>query len=381
MRYTGHMAPEPDPSVTVSAWAGSTNLGDELVLAALLAKLRRRGVSAHVLSVDPTGTTAVQRAPASSSAELLLRGNRRPPAVLLGGGGLLQDETSPFNLPFHLGRTLLAAAGGRPVAGIGLGAGPLTGALGRRMTELALRHMVGVSVRDAGSVEVLRSLGIEAALAADLAVSLPTPQVKVEARVGVSLRPWTGTSRWLPVAVGRSVTPSLPAWFVPAMAAALDGVASSTGLAIHFVALQADRDDAVHHLVADHMRSAVTFAVPDVGTVVAELASCQAVVAMRYHAGIAALLGGRPAVLIGYSPKVPSLALEVPRGMAGLSWEPAPLATLDRTLDQVLHQGEAVVEGRERLRERERRNDEVLDKLLDAAGRRRVRTRRRPPRS
>ena len=232
------MAATPGASVVVSAWAGSTNLGDELVLSALLQKLWQRGVDADVLSVDPAGTTAAHRTPSSSTADLVRRSRPRPAGVVLGGGGLLQDETSPFNLPYHLGRTHLAARG-CPVAGVGLGVGPLRGRFGRTLVRRSLGGAVATSVRDAPSQDLLRSLGVESVLAADLAVSLPDPRVEVEPRIGVSLRPWTGAAHLLPVGLRRrGRTAASPPWFVPAVAAALDAAASGTGLAVHFVALQ-----------------------------------------------------------------------------------------------------------------------------------------------
>lgn len=353
--------------MTVAAWAGSTNLGDELVLAALLAKLRRRGLHPLVLSVDPGATCAAHGVPASTTRGLVNPLAARPSGVLLGGGGLLQDETSPLNLPFHLGRAWLAAAPRRPWAGIGLGAGPLS-APGRRLVRRALSPAVAVSVRDQPSRELLRSLGVTSTLATDLAVSLPVPQVRVEGRVAVALRPWTGARSMVPVARRRrDRSPEAPGWFVPGVAAALDDVADRTGLALHFVALQRDRDDAVHRAVAERVRATVTFATPDVDTVVAEMASCEAVIAMRYHAGIAALLGGRPAVLLGYSPKVSSLAAEVPGGTVGLTWGPAAPAALADALASVLGATEPVLEARARLRARERGNDDVIDLLLEAA--------------
>lgn len=359
------MGPGTGAAVTVSAWAGSTNLGDELILAALLGKLRRRGADASVLSVDPARTSRMHVASASSTVDLLRQRSRRR-AVLLGGGGLLQDETSPFNLPFHLGRTWLAAAGGT-LAGVGLGVGPLEGRFGRSMVHRTLHRALATSVRDKQSQDLLRSIGVASMLAADLALSLPLPQVEVQGRIGVSLRPWTGSKHVLPVALRRSSSSaSAPPWFVSGMAAALDEAVSRSGLAVHFVALQGDRDDAVHREVAAQMRSSATFSVPTIHTVVDEIAGCEAVVAMRYHAGIAALLGGRPAVLVGYSPKVAAFAREVPGGMAGTSWDPASLVALPAALDGVRENHEAVIEGRDRLRDRERRNDEVIDRLLDA---------------
>ena len=353
--------------MTVAAWAGSTNLGDELVLAALLAKLRARGLRPHVLSVDPGATCAAHGVPASTTRGLVNPLAARSAGVLLGGGGLLQDETSPLNLPFHLGRAWLAALPRRPLAGIGLGAGPLS-APARRLVRRALSPAVAVSVRDLPSQELLQSMGVASTLAADLAVSLPPPQVAVEGRVAVALRPWTGARSVVPVARRRRAgSAAAPGWFVPGMAAALDHVAERTGLAPHFVALQRDRDDAVHRAVAERMRATVTFATPDLGTALAEVAACEAVIAMRYHAGIAALLGGRPAVLIGYSPKVASLAADVPRGMAPLRWGPAAPVALADALVSIVGVTEPVIEARERLRARELGNDRVIDRLLEAA--------------
>ena len=347
----------------VSAWAGSTNLGDELILSALLRKLRLKGADARVLSVDPDGTRLLHGTPATSTAGLVAA--PRAQAVVLGGGGLLQDETSPMNLPFHLARTRLAATD-RPMAGVGLGVGPISGRLGRALVRTTMSRAVATSVRDRASQDLLGTLGVESVLSADLALSLPNPQVEVEPRIGVSLRPWAGTRHLLPVALRRTTTTATPAWFLTGMAAALDEIVVRTGLDVHFIAMQADRDDAVHRQVAARMRSGATTAAPGLDGIVGEVASCQVVVAMRYHAGIAAVLGGRPAVLVGYSPKVPALAGEVPGGLVGTSWECEALSGLPGAVDQVIGRGEVVVEGRGRLRARETVNDEVIDRLLDA---------------
>lgn len=368
------MTEHPRRAVAVAAWAGSTNLGDELVLAALLAKLAARGIEPLVASVDPPGTASDHRVEAAGLAGTRRGLRGRPAGAVLGGGGLLQDETSPFNLPFHLGRALVLA-GRRPLAGVGLGAGPLTGSLGTRAVSAALSRTVGVSVRDAASAGVLAGLGVPAVLAADLAVSLPLPapdsRPEVEGRsdrLAVSLRPWSGGGGLLPVSLGRRGRRDVPAssWFASAMAAALDAAAGVTGLAVHFVALQAVRDGPLHESVATLMRTPSTSAAPDVHSVVEEIASCRAVVAMRYHAGIAALLGGRPAVLLDYSPKVGSLAEDVPDGFARLRLDPTSVAELPDALGRTLRHPRAVVEGRDRLRHREAGNDEVLDRLVEA---------------
>ena len=144
--------------VTVSAWAGSTNFGDELLLFALISKLRSRGVVVEAISTRPRLTERAHGVRAVSHRDLLAvdRTVRAGAALVVGGGGLLQDETSPLNLPYHLSRAWLARARKIPFAGIGLGAGPLRTRLGRGQVRRALRGAVGIAVRD--GTNALRAL-------------------------------------------------------------------------------------------------------------------------------------------------------------------------------------------------------------------------------
>ncbi len=69
-------------------------------------------------------------------------------------------------------------------------------------------------------------------------------------------------------------------------------------------------------LVAAHLRTEHTLEVPTLDNVVATIGQSEIVIAMRYHAGVAALVGGRPMVLIGYTNKVDALAADI-AGAAG----------------------------------------------------------------
>jgi polysaccharide pyruvyl transferase CsaB len=356
--------------VLVGAWVGSANLGDELVFAGLLTRFRRAGIAVTAVSVDPASTAEVHHVDAVRATDLrtLVRAVGEADAVVLGGGGLLQDETSPFNLPFHLSRPRLCHLRGRPLAGLGLGAGRLDTRLGRRLVRSTLCSAVAVSVRDLASAALLTEVGVPNALVgADLALDLPDPQVEVEPFAGVSLRPWNGRRGRLPVARS-SAGATTPEWFFVDAARALDRVSAATGLPIRLVALEGPKDDVVHRAVADRMTAPVSIAVPDVRTVVDEIARATVVVAMRYHAGVAAVLGGRPVVLVGYSPKVDSLAGELGRGGALAPWSPIGLAAVPALVGEVLGGSEAVTEARARLRERNRVHTEVLERLAEAAG-------------
>lgn len=359
-------------SLHVNAWVGSSNLGDELVFRALRAKLTALGVGTSVTSIDPASTRRDHdvESVGHDDAPGLWRATGRADGVLLGGGGLLQDETSPWNLPYHLSRGWLAGVHHRPMAGVGLGASSMSSSLGRTLVQRSLRGAVAVSVRDADSADVLTSLGLPRPLvAADLALSLPVPGVEAEAevadRMAVCLRPWRGAASRLPVALRRP-GPATPTWFVEATAAALDRCARRSGLATHFVAFQGDRDHEIHQAVAARMTTDVSFAVPTLDDVIDEVARCRLVVAMRYHGGIAAVLAGRPVALIGYSPKVASLAAEIGPGAAALGWDAPSLDRLPEAVATITGQDDVVIDARGRLREREGLNDRVLERLLGA---------------
>jgi polysaccharide pyruvyl transferase CsaB len=335
--------------VLVSGWSGSTNLGDELVLAGLLRLLPGQQVA--VLSVDPEATRARFGVPAVAPREIarLTAAVRDADLLVFGGGGLLQDETSPFNLPYHLARPALAGALGTPVIGVGLGAGPLTRPGSRRLVA-GLSRAVAVSVRDEPSRRLLAECGVEARLGADLALALDPIEAAPEDVITVSLRPWGGGGGWLPVGARRRH--GLDEELLAALATGLDELAASTGLPVRFVALQADRDDAVHAQVAARMRAPTERRCPGVHDVVAEVAAGRLVVAMRFHAGIAAVLGGRPAVLLGYSPKVNALADELGSGARRLPVEAAAVGGLAEAGQAVVGHAATVARARARLQQR-----------------------------
>jgi polysaccharide pyruvyl transferase CsaB len=355
--------------VVVSGWSGSTNLGDELVLAGLLRLLGNAGVTdAAVLSVDPAatrrrfGVRAVELRPVGRTARLIADAD----LLIVGGGGLLQDETSPFNLPYHLVRPWWAHRQGVPVVGLGLGAGPLTRPGSRRLVGL-LRTAVAVSVRDAPSRDLLATCGVRSEIGADLAVGLDIPTGAPEDVITVSLRPWTGGGGWLPVGLRRSQP--TPTGHLDAIAAGLDAASERTGLPIRFVALQSDRDDEVHRAVGARLRVPWTAATPDVHDVVAEVGAGRLVVAMRYHAGVAATLAARPVALIGYSPKVAALAQELGPGAASVAWQPEALRGLGDAVTAVAGHEAAVATGRAALRVRRQVDVAVLDRALAAVRR------------
>jgi polysaccharide pyruvyl transferase WcaK-like protein len=209
-------------------------------------------------------------------------------------------------------------------------------------------------------------------VACDLALHLPDPAAASAAPaevLAVSLRPWGGSPHRLPVALRRRSTAPDDEQ-VARLAGAVDAVAGRVGLPVRFVAFDAAKDRALHRAVADRLRSDVADLLePDPAGALAAVAGARAVVAMRYHAGIAALLGHRPAVLLGYGPKVDALAADVGVGFAAVRWDvPDPAAVAD-ALERAIDQAEDGVldDALARLRARGDANAAVLERLLERA--------------
>lgn len=332
--------------VAIAAWVGSANAGDELVHAGLLRHLHELGATA----IAPGRTALV--------AGVVKRGVDR---LVLGGGGLLQDETSAANLPYHLAPVLAARV---PAAGVGLGAGPLTTGLGRTLVRAALARTVAVAVRDQASADLLAGVGVDRpTVAADLALNLPRPQVEIDDVVVAALRPWSGRRHRLPVALRRRTIAAVDPLHVQRAVAGLDAAAERTGLRIRLVALEPPKDAPLLHAIADRLRSPAEVIEPAPLDVPSVVGRGRVVVAMRYHAGIAAALAGRPAVLLAYSAKVGGLGGDL--GAPTLPWDLAEPDLLATACDDALHRsGDELDERLTELRQRERRNVEVLERLL-----------------
>ena len=357
-------------SVAVAGWIGSSNIGDELIFREIKRKLFQRGANPTAISIDASSTRADHRCdsiehggPGDSWA--LLRSLGAMSSLILGGGGLIQSETSPWNLPFHLSRVWSARARHLPWAGIGLGVGSMYGALGRTFVAATMRSAIGTTVRDEASATALRAIGVErVVVAADPVICADVETSSAHERIAVSLRRHNRGGR----KTARSQSESdLDMSWVQSTATALDVLSAAWGLPIRFVAFQPDRDDVIHRAVADRMLSPFSFAPSSFDTVLDEVASSTFVVAMRYHAAIGALLGGVPGLLVDYSPKMRDLAADVGDGLQVISSEFLDADDLVHRLHTAERHASVLPDALSALRARETANGRMIDRLLETA--------------
>jgi len=350
--------------VTVAGWVGSTNLGDELLFRVLRGLLADRGVTVGAPSVDPVSTTTVHDVEAFGhfGPSALRRSLVTSDAFVFGPGGLLQDETSIWNLPYHLRRLRSVRRVGIPWAGIGLGADGLITERGRSRVRQALVGHTAIAVRDEPSAEALRALGVDRVVrSADLAFLAEPPTISKDGALGVCLRaPQSGRLRPGVLDTGRTWSEDRAA----ALAAALDDTCRDTGLTTRFVALDAPTDSVLHRQVADRMATPAEVVEPDLDGVVGALARVDAVATMRYHGAVLAALSGAAVVALPYSPKLRSLANDLGPGATVHEGEAGGLvAAVSSVLTGRSHLADAVYY----LRTLAGRNIDVLDSLLEAA--------------
>ena len=389
--------------IALAGWYGSDNLGDEMILSCMAAALRARGVEPVAVSIDPERTVAVHgveavphRSPLGSAA--LRRSLRRSHAMVLSGG-VVQSETSPWNMWFHMSRLRAyrrsaSAAHGRAravVAAIGLGVGHVRGAAGRRMAVSEMRRARHVVTRDAASARRLRSwgvpdvaIGVDPVLAGDTALvssrasttrpphsPAPRPAGSTSARsdsgdtICVILRP--PNRRGIRTAAAKTRASWQP--WIWQLARSLDGLATRSGMTLRLLPFQPSQDTPMLVALRQRMRTDAELVTLDIGNVLAEVAQSRFVVTMRYHGAVAALLNNQAAVLLDYSPKMRSLAAEG-GGWASL----VDLAPLDagrfepRTLigaaSEAQDRSHRTAEARNLLRARLKVNDAALDDLL-----------------
>lgn len=165
--------------VLISGYYGFGNLGDELLLTALLRELRQLAPDsqAAVLSADPRATEARHQveAVARDRPDQVLRAVGRCDLLLSGGGSLLQDGTSSRSLWYYLGLLDLAQRMGKGTFVYCQGAGPLLRPWNRTMTRRVLSRVTAITLRDQASRETLTALGVRRPMvvAADPVLSLP----------------------------------------------------------------------------------------------------------------------------------------------------------------------------------------------------------------
>jgi polysaccharide pyruvyl transferase WcaK-like protein len=326
--------PPPPVALVVGAF-GQDNPGDEALLAASVAAVRATGWTPVAVTARPAETATrlgVDTVPATAAATA--RAARRASALVVGGGTLFKELHPASGRP--PGSLLRRAAGltgafharGRPVALIGVGADEIRHPTTRRLARSLARRADLLVLRDGASAALLNEMGVPAPL-----------------RVGADLA-------WLTLdPVGRAPDAGAP----PPIGVAISHLAGDRGLLDRLAEglrplasrghpievepwqgsrrLGPDGRAAAHLARAMGGRASVVPPPRDLTEAAARSAALGAVIALRFHAAVAAAATGTPFVGVAHEPKLGALADRLRQPQLDVHDPPtAVTAAVDRAL-------------------------------------------------
>jgi polysaccharide pyruvyl transferase CsaB len=282
---------------------GQGNPGDEALLSAFA-----EGLLDHrpvVASTNPSATVAEHGLPAVSRDDLarVVQLIARADAVVVAGGTIFKALHPACGRPSLalLRRTAALAAMTRalrkPLALVGVGAAPLTGATARRLARAIIHSADLLILRDEESAGHLADIGAPTPfrVGADPAwILVPDPPA---AAVGHG-----------PVVVALSHLAGGPD-LAERLAAGLEPTADA-GIPVRLDPWQPDGDCELATAVADRLggRAEIAPAPADLAAARAGMTGARLVLAQRFHSLVAAASAGVPALAVAHEPKLTGLA-------------------------------------------------------------------------
>ncbi len=359
------------PRFLLSGYYGFGNLGDEALLAIIVANLRRRhpNCTIDVLSADPAATARAYGVVGTPRAQwsAVRRAIAAADVVISGGGGLLQNITSLGSLLYYAGVIRMAVRAQKPTMIFAQSVGPLD-VWGRLVVRQMCGGVARATLRDERSRALLEPLlpktPVERTADPVFLFAPGEEPLDLDAEglgaesdplVVVSVRRWQGADRT-----------------AAAVATAVDRLAETTGARIAFLPLGGAADAEVSTVVIRRCRSnPVLLPSYSLAQAAQVIGRARFVIGMRLHSLIIAARLGVPFIALPYDPKVSALLEDLryplePLFVPGTSVPPA--TEIERRIDAAwLRRDELAAHLRAIGPEIERlaqRNFDVLDELV-----------------
>lgn len=300
------------PNLLLAGYLGCGNLGDDAILLGFVEGLRDRNYNFMVMSGAPEetyrthGLSSLPRRDAKQFDEALAQCD----ALVFPGGSIFQDSTSVASVSYYAGLIKKAKSANKKVIAVGQGVGPLNNFLGKRMAAGAFNMCDAIAVRDAQSVQTLKSIGVKQTprITADCAFMMPDVHVSDDApnfnvggmkTIGVSAR-----------GVAKVDVATLFGDFCRLLY-------QSGSLPVLI-----EMDRAEDGPLIEKIEKAQGGKIPDIRKLQSpkdmqqRIMRMEAVVATRLHAGILAATVNVPPLMVSYDPKVAAFAKSLDLGSA-----------------------------------------------------------------
>ncbi len=376
------------------------NIGEEAILASLLQDLEKCGVrSVTVLDNQPDRTERrhkgkIRVLPDQPAYWLSLPFElKRFDLLIWGGGHMLQDRSSQVYIPYVVKTLLLAKVLKVPRFIYAPGLGPVVNKSGRTLSRWALDGAQKIVVRDEGSFQFLREIGVAegAELTADPAFNLKTPHDEVEPRpsavpvIGFAPRRlFYRKGSLLPVAwqmaAQRDENRRFET-FLQDAAAALDLLIERDQADVRLIPMDIGpnpRDDLICHRLRGYMtygdRVQVLDDDPPLDEFIRRLSELDLLVSARLHGIILGLRFGLPFIGIDSDGKIPQLANVLGMGEFVIRdrefTREVFLSLVERILKNKRELRAELVERNRELSTRAAQNGALLRKCLESLGQR-----------
>ena len=308
--------------IVISGYYGSKNAGDEAMLAAMIEVFKQldKDIQITVISSRPADTINRHKVAAVDFMNLfgITAAIKRADILISGGGSLLQNVTSGRSLYYYIGVISCALILRTPVMLYAQGIGPIYGSFARRVMKFVGNMVSGITVRDRGSLEELRSLGINRppimATADPVLAINPAEQdagkkilaahgvTGERAVIGIAVREWRGWQHYKEV-----------------FAVTAAKISAELNADAVFLPMQYPEDVEVAKGIAANVNAPVTVLPDEYNT--AELLSLvgamDLMVGIRLHALIFAGVMGVPMVGVSYDPKIDRFLASIGEKPAG----------------------------------------------------------------
>ena len=288
--------------VLISGYYGFDNLGDELILKAIIEHLRALEPNMDITVISASPWRTVNLHPSINSISRLniwqiAKALRQCHLFISGGGGLLQDTTGQGSVLYYLGWGYIAKKMfHKKVMLYAQGIGPLNRSLSLSLSRRWLNKMDLITLREEKSLELLRDLGINEGIVkitADPVLGL-TPPARLAAPVhgklcvGVVLRQ------------DKEKLKEVKSW-----CDILVKMINTCNVRVILLPFQDPHDLKLSLAIKDNLKDKVELKIWDkLNDVFAFYDELDILVSMRLHALILAAVCGKPMVGINYDPKI-----------------------------------------------------------------------------
>ena len=304
---------DKNEEILVSGYYGFHNSGDDALLKAMIADIRKYRESPElvVLSANPRETKRSYRVKAVNRFNIpaILRHMDRADMLISGGGTLIQDATSTQSLIYYLTIIKLALKKKLKVMLYANGIGPLRGRGNARRAARALDKVDIITLRDPAAENTLAEMGVskpKISVTADPVFGMGGADAAYGREILAAFGVPAKDKRVLGVSVRRSKGTDVE--FEQAVAEVCDYAAERYGCFPVFIPMQQSKDEAISRSIMARMKSQTAIIdVPlGVNEMISAVSALDLCLGMRLHSLIYATAAGVPLIGIEYDPKIKS---------------------------------------------------------------------------